>query len=83
MDSYASRPLTEAELRYAQIEKESFAITFMESRSLVGPAHRLVFKVDTDHKPLMPLFPSKLIDELPIRIQRFKMRLIRYCKSCV
>lgn len=77
MDSYASRPLTEAEQRYAQIEKESFAITW----SLDHWSDLLIvmfFKVDTDHKPLMPLFSSKLIDELPIRIQRFKMRLIRY-----
>jgi len=36
------------------------------------------FKVETDHKPLIPLFSTKLIDELPVRIQRFRMRLISF-----
>ncbi|XP_048579725.1 uncharacterized protein K02A2.6-like [Nematostella vectensis] len=36
------------------------------------------FTVETDHKPLVPLFTSKMIDELPVRIQRFRMRLMRY-----
>ena len=35
-------------------------------------------KVETDHKPLIPLFSTKLIDELPVRIQRFRMRLVRF-----
>ena len=38
----------------------------------------LKFHVETDHKPLMPLFSTKLIDELPVRIQRFHMRLLRF-----
>jgi hypothetical protein len=36
------------------------------------------FKVETDHKPLVPLLSYKLIDELPIRVQRFRMRLMRF-----
>ena len=36
------------------------------------------FKVQTDHKPLIPLFSSKLIDELPVRIERFRMGLIMF-----
>ncbi|KAL8621387.1 hypothetical protein ACOMHN_048187 [Nucella lapillus] len=39
----------------------------------------MTFRVHTDHKPLVPLFSTKLIDELPIRIQRFRMRLMRFC----
>ena len=35
------------------------------------------FKVETDQKTLIPLFSTKLIDELPVRIQRYKMRLMR------
>lgn len=35
------------------------------------------FRVETDH-PLIPLFSTKLIDELPVRIQRFRMRLMRF-----
>ena len=37
-----------------------------------------VFHIYTDHKPLVPLLSTKSLDELPIRIQRFKMRLMRY-----
>ena len=36
------------------------------------------FKVQTDDKPLIPLFPTKLINELPVHIQRFRMRLMRF-----
>ena len=34
--------------------------------------------METDHKPPVPLFSTKLIDELPVRIQRFRMRLLRF-----
>ena len=37
------------------------------------------FQVETDHKPLVSLLSSsKRLDELPIRIQRFRLRLMRY-----
>ncbi len=38
----------------------------------------LVFHVETDHKPLVPLLSAKRLDELPLRIQRFRMRMMRY-----
>jgi len=75
--AYASRSMTETERRYAQIEKEALAITWaLEhwAEFLIG----MRFKVETDHKPLIPLFSTKLIDELPVRIQRFRMRLMRF-----
>ena len=75
--AYASRSLTPTERRYAQIEKEALAITWaLEhwSNYLIG----MKFKVQSDHKPLIPLFSTKLIDELPIRIQRFRLRLMGY-----
>ena len=35
--------------------------------------------METDHKPLVSLLSSsKRLDELPIRIQRFRLRLMRY-----
>ena len=35
-------------------------------------------RIQTDHKPLVPLFGSKNLDEIPPRIQRFRMRLMKY-----
>ena len=73
--AYASRSMTEKERRYAQIDKEALAITWaLEHWAEFG----MRFKVEADHKPLIPLFSTKLIAELPVRIQRFRMRLARF-----
>ena len=34
--------------------------------------------METDHEPLVPLLSTHSLDQLPPRIQRFRMRLIRY-----
>ena len=34
--------------------------------------------LETDHKPLIPLLGQKLLDQLPLRVQRFRLRLMRY-----
>ena len=75
--AYASRSMTETERRYAQIDKEALAITWaLEhwAEFLIG----MRFKVETDHKPLIPLFSTTLIEELPVRIQRFRMRFMKF-----
>ena len=36
------------------------------------------FTLETDHKPLVSLLGNKSLDELPPRIQRMRMRLMRY-----
>ena len=75
--AYASRSMTPIEQRYAQIEKEALAITWACDRFadyLVG----LPFHVETDHKPLVPLLGARRLDELPLRVQRFRMRMLRY-----
>ena len=36
------------------------------------------FHIETDDKPLVPLLGSKNLDEMPPRIQRLRMRLIRF-----
>ena len=62
---------------YAQIEKEALAFTWeLEHWAdfLIG----MKFKVPTDHKPLLPLFSTKVIDELPVHIQRFRIRLMQF-----
>ena len=39
------------------------------------------FKLETDHKPLVPLLSTKRLDEMPIRVQRFRLRLMRFSYS--
>ena len=78
--AYISRAMTTTEQRYAQIEKEALGVTWACERFqdyLVG----MRFHIETDHKPLVPLLSSKNLDELPIRIQRFRLRLMRFCYS--
>ena len=75
--AYVSRSMTPTEQRYAQIEKEALAFTWACERLstyLIG----LRFHIETDHKPLVPLFSTKRLDELPIRVQRFRLRMMRY-----
>ncbi|KAI3356713.1 hypothetical protein L3Q82_003311 [Scortum barcoo] len=75
--AYASRSLTCTEQRYAQIEKEALASTWACERFsefLIGKS----FCIETDHKPLVPLLGTKSLDELPPRIQRLRMRLMRF-----
>ena len=78
--SYNSRSMSPTEQRYAQIEKEALALTWACERFsdyLVG----LTFTIETDHKPLVPLFSYKNLDELPLRVQRFRMRMMRFSFS--
>ena len=75
--AYASRSLTPCERKYAQIGKESLASVWACEKFscyLVGKTFTLL----TDYKPLLTLFGRKELDELPPRIQRFRMRLMRY-----
>lgn len=75
--AYASRSLTATEQRYAQLEKEALALTWACERFsdfILG----LHFELETDHKPLVSLLGGQALDLLPPRIQRFRMRLMRY-----
>ena len=73
--AYASRSMTETERRYIQIKKGAITWALKHwAEFLIG----MKFKVQTDHKPLIPLLSMELIDELPMRIQRFQMRLMRF-----
>lgn len=59
------------------MEKEALAITWVlehQADFSIG----MIFNVQTDHKPLIPLFSTKLKDELPVCIQHFRMRLMRF-----
>lgn len=74
---YASRTLSNAEKRYAQIEKEALAIIWSCDRFrdyIIGKQ----VHIETDHKPLVPIFMSKPLDTLTPRLQRIKLRMMRY-----
>jgi hypothetical protein len=78
--AYISRALTETEQRYAQIEKEALATTWACERFqnyLLG----MHFSIEIEHKLLVPLLSSKNLNEMPIRVQRFRLRLMKYSYS--
>ncbi|UYV76843.1 K02A2.6-like [Cordylochernes scorpioides] len=80
--AYASRTLSETEKRYAQIEKEALAITWA-CEKFKQYIQGLVITLETDHKPLVPNFTSKNIDDLTPRIQRLRLRIMRYSYKIV
>ena len=75
--AFASRVMSDTEQRYAQVEKESLAITWAcekFSSYILGKT----FTIETDHKPLVPLLGTKNLDSLPPRVLRFRLRLSRF-----
>ena len=75
--SFISRSLTATEQCYAQIEKEALAVTWACERFrdfLTG----LQFHIQTDHKPLIPMFTTKGLAELPVRVQHFHLHLMHF-----
>ena len=75
--AYASRALTSAETRYAQIEKELLAIVFACERFNAYLYGRDEVTVETDHKPLVSIV-LKLLNLAPQRLQRMLLRLQKY-----
>ena len=75
--AFASRSMSETEHRYAQIEKEVLATTWACEKfaDIIVGKH---IKIETDHKPLVPLLGTKHLDCLPPRILRFRLRLNRF-----
>uniref|UniRef100_A0A8C8DE10 Gypsy retrotransposon integrase-like protein 1 n=1 Tax=Oryzias sinensis TaxID=183150 RepID=A0A8C8DE10_9TELE len=75
--AYASRAMTKAECRYAQIEKECLGLAYGLERF-----HNYVyglpsFTAETDHRPLVSII-KKNLNEMSPRIQRLMMKMQRY-----
>ena len=75
--AYASRSMTNAESRYAQIEKEALAATWACEKFATYIQGKTI-TLETDHKPLVPLLSHKHLDSLPPRVVRFRLRLMRF-----
>ncbi|GBN39601.1 hypothetical protein AVEN_222848-1 [Araneus ventricosus] len=80
--AYASRTLTPTESRYAQIEKEALAVAwgYEKFRDYLTGMH---FKIETDHKHLIPIFSKKNLDDLSLRLQRMKLRMMKFSYTIV
>ena len=75
--TYASRPLSDTEKRYTQIEKEALAATWACDKFSTYVLRR-PFLLESHHKLLIPLLNTKSLDDLPPRILRFRLRLAKY-----
>ena len=74
--AFASRSMTDAETRYAQIEKELLAVVFgMERFHQFTYGQEVV--VENDHRPLEQIMKKKL-SAAPPRLQRMLLRLQQY-----
>ncbi|KAH0816944.1 hypothetical protein GEV33_005847 [Tenebrio molitor] len=74
---FCSKSLSPTERGYAQIEKEALAITWACERLeqyLLGAK----FIVQTDHKPLTVILKTREVNKLTNRLQRFRMRLLKF-----
>ena len=74
--AFASRALTDAETRYAQIEKELLAIVFACNKfsQFIYGSHIVVH---SDHKPLEAIFKKSVSQTTP-RLQRMLLSLLKY-----
>ncbi|XP_051984856.1 uncharacterized protein K02A2.6-like [Xyrauchen texanus] len=74
--AYASRTLTQTEVRYAQIEKELLAVVFACTK-FNDYIYGKQIHIETDHQPLVTIL-NKPIHTAPARLQRMMLRLQKY-----
>ena len=73
----ASRSLTSSESRYACIERECLAIAWALEKFRMFVVGKSV-TIEAYHKPLIPIFTKKDLDTLSPRIQRMRLKSMRY-----
>lgn len=76
--SFASRSRTDIEKRYTVFEKESLAAVWACEcfNEYIYRLHDLTLKVD--HKPLVPLFTTTSLGNMPPRVLCFRLRLMKH-----
>ena len=69
--------MTTTKPRYARIEEKAPALTWACARSWKYIMDKSI-SIKTNHKPPVPVLSTPTLDQLPSRIQRFKMRLMTF-----
>lgn len=73
--AFASRSLTDAEINYAQIEKELLAVVFACKKFHYYIYGRKI-TIRSDHKPLVEIMKKDFCKIPSARLQRMKLNLI-------
>ena len=78
--TYISCSLTATERNYAAIEKEALRVTWACER-LDQYVRGLLFTIETDHIPFLPLMTTKDLSQVPARSLRMRLRIMRYASN--
>ncbi|KAF0307558.1 Transposon Ty3-I Gag-Pol polyprotein [Amphibalanus amphitrite] len=71
-----SRFLSDAETRYAVIELEALSVAWAVRKCHIFLSGLPLFQILTDHRPLVPILNSKMMDEIENpRLQRLRMKI--------
>ena len=76
--SYVSRALSPVECWYSQVEKECLAFVWACERSSDFIWGKSITGETYYYKPLVPMLTTHSLDQLPSRVQRLRMRLMRF-----
>ena len=76
-DGVRTKTTTDAEIRYAHIEKEALTLTWACVK-LYLYIFGMTVQLEIDHKPLVSLLSHTHLDNLPTRALRFRLRLMQF-----